>query len=157
MYFSSASLCFVKTVACLGPQLARFWTLSEQNHVLIQFCIPSTFAKCQCLPPQKRLLNGWTSLWIQRVMFFSFPVLPQVQKLMRKKQLDVADFSVYWDAHCTLLGDLPQVELQVGFWQKAVWERSTEVECGAPAAEVSVLCGPGRHSHDPLPLQASSL
>ncbi|XP_047579572.1 intermembrane lipid transfer protein VPS13D isoform X3 [Lutra lutra] len=35
-----------------------------------------------------------------------------VQKLMRKKQLDVADFSIYWDAHCTLLGDLPQVELQ---------------------------------------------
>lgn len=35
-----------------------------------------------------------------------------VQKLMRKKQLDVAEFSIYWDADCTLLGDLPQVELQ---------------------------------------------
>ncbi|XP_043780095.1 vacuolar protein sorting-associated protein 13D isoform X3 [Cervus elaphus] len=35
-----------------------------------------------------------------------------VQKLMRKKQLDVAEFSVYWDVDCTLLGDLPQVELQ---------------------------------------------
>lgn len=41
------------------------------------------------------------------------PVLPQVQKLMRKKQLDVAEFSIYWDVDCTLLGDLPQVELQV--------------------------------------------
>lgn len=45
--------------------------------------------------------------------FFFFCVLPQVQKLMRKKQLDVAEFSVYWDVDCTLLGDLPQVELQV--------------------------------------------
>ncbi|KAF6112219.1 vacuolar protein sorting 13-like protein D [Phyllostomus discolor] len=35
-----------------------------------------------------------------------------VQKLMRKKQLDVAEFSVYWDVDCTLLGDLPQGELQ---------------------------------------------
>uniref|UniRef100_A0A8C3W7P5 Vacuolar protein sorting 13 homolog D n=1 Tax=Catagonus wagneri TaxID=51154 RepID=A0A8C3W7P5_9CETA len=35
-----------------------------------------------------------------------------VQKLMRKKQLDVAEFSVYWDVDCTLLGDLPQAELQ---------------------------------------------
>uniref|UniRef100_A0A8D1RI25 UBA domain-containing protein n=1 Tax=Sus scrofa TaxID=9823 RepID=A0A8D1RI25_PIG len=35
-----------------------------------------------------------------------------VQKLMRKKQLDVAEFSIYWDVDCTLLGDLPQVELQ---------------------------------------------
>lgn len=35
-----------------------------------------------------------------------------VQKLMRKKQLDVAEFSIYWDVNCTLLGDLPQVELQ---------------------------------------------
>ncbi|KAI5139723.1 Vacuolar Protein Sorting-Associated Protein 13D [Manis pentadactyla] len=35
-----------------------------------------------------------------------------VQKLMRKKQLDVAEFSIYWDIDCTLLGDLPQVELQ---------------------------------------------
>ncbi|XP_066231199.1 intermembrane lipid transfer protein VPS13D isoform X2 [Saccopteryx leptura] len=35
-----------------------------------------------------------------------------VQKLMRKKQLDVAEFSIYWDVDCTLLGDLPQAELQ---------------------------------------------
>ncbi|XP_004678577.1 PREDICTED: vacuolar protein sorting-associated protein 13D isoform X2 [Condylura cristata] len=35
-----------------------------------------------------------------------------VQKLMRKKQLDVAEFSIYWDVDCTLLGDLPQMELQ---------------------------------------------
>lgn len=32
---------------------------------------------------------------------------------MRKKQLDVADFSVYWDTNCTLLGDLPPGQLQV--------------------------------------------
>uniref|UniRef100_A0A8C6W485 Vacuolar protein sorting 13D n=1 Tax=Nannospalax galili TaxID=1026970 RepID=A0A8C6W485_NANGA len=35
-----------------------------------------------------------------------------VQKLMRKKRLDVAEFSIYWDVDCTLLGDLPQAELQ---------------------------------------------
>ncbi|XP_043387413.1 vacuolar protein sorting-associated protein 13D isoform X3 [Chelonia mydas] len=35
-----------------------------------------------------------------------------VEKLMRKKQLDVADFSIYWDTCCTLLGDLPLGELQ---------------------------------------------
>lgn len=40
-------------------------------------------------------------------------VLLQVEKLMRKKQLDVADFSVYWDTSCTLLGDLPPGKLQV--------------------------------------------
>lgn len=39
--------------------------------------------------------------------------LLQVEKLMRKKQLDVADFSVYWDTNCTLLGDLPPGQLQV--------------------------------------------
>lgn len=32
---------------------------------------------------------------------------------MRKKQMDVADFSIYWDASCTLLGDLPPGQLQV--------------------------------------------
>lgn len=32
---------------------------------------------------------------------------------MRKKQMDVADFSVYWDTSCTLLGDLPPGQLQV--------------------------------------------
>ncbi|XP_019397092.1 PREDICTED: vacuolar protein sorting-associated protein 13D isoform X2 [Crocodylus porosus] len=35
-----------------------------------------------------------------------------VEKLMRKKQLDVADFSIYWDTDSTLLGDLPSVDLQ---------------------------------------------
>ncbi|KAM4703144.1 intermembrane lipid transfer protein VPS13D [Rhinophrynus dorsalis] len=35
-----------------------------------------------------------------------------VEKLMRKKQLDVADFSIYWDVNSTLLGDLPPGELQ---------------------------------------------
>lgn len=40
-------------------------------------------------------------------------LLFQVEKLMRKKQMDVADFSVYWDTSCTLLGDLPPGQLQV--------------------------------------------
>ncbi|XP_071432103.1 intermembrane lipid transfer protein VPS13D isoform X4 [Pithys albifrons albifrons] len=35
-----------------------------------------------------------------------------LEKLMRKKQMDVADFSVYWDTSCTLLGDLPPAQLQ---------------------------------------------
>ncbi|KAM8927222.1 intermembrane lipid transfer protein VPS13D [Pelodytes ibericus] len=35
-----------------------------------------------------------------------------VEKLMRKKQLEVEDFSIYWDVHCTLLGGLPPGELQ---------------------------------------------
>uniref|UniRef100_A0A8C0UC17 Vacuolar protein sorting 13 homolog D n=1 Tax=Cyanistes caeruleus TaxID=156563 RepID=A0A8C0UC17_CYACU len=39
-------------------------------------------------------------------------VFEPVEKLMRKKQLDVADFSVYWDTSCTLLGDLPPGQLQ---------------------------------------------
>ncbi|XP_064028260.1 intermembrane lipid transfer protein VPS13D isoform X6 [Pogoniulus pusillus] len=39
-------------------------------------------------------------------------VFEPVEKLMRKKQLDVADFSVYWDTNCTLLGDLPPGKLQ---------------------------------------------
>lgn len=39
--------------------------------------------------------------------------LLQVEKLMRKKQLDVANFSIYWDTNCTLLGDLPPGQLQV--------------------------------------------
>ncbi|XP_069467009.1 intermembrane lipid transfer protein VPS13D [Ambystoma mexicanum] len=35
-----------------------------------------------------------------------------VEKSMRKKQLNIADFSVYWDVDCTLLGNLPPGELQ---------------------------------------------
>ncbi|XP_040182653.1 vacuolar protein sorting-associated protein 13D [Rana temporaria] len=35
-----------------------------------------------------------------------------VEKLMRKKQLEVEDFSIYWDVSSTLLGDLPPAELQ---------------------------------------------
>ncbi|KAE8593143.1 hypothetical protein XENTR_v10019000 [Xenopus tropicalis] len=35
-----------------------------------------------------------------------------VEKSMKKKQLDIADFSVYWDVNTTLLGDLPPGELQ---------------------------------------------
>ncbi|XP_077168382.1 intermembrane lipid transfer protein VPS13D isoform X2 [Paroedura picta] len=35
-----------------------------------------------------------------------------VEELMRKKQLEIADFSIYWDTDCTLMGDLPPGELQ---------------------------------------------
>ncbi|XP_056409596.1 intermembrane lipid transfer protein VPS13D [Hyla sarda] len=35
-----------------------------------------------------------------------------VEILIRKKQLEVEDFSVYWDVSCRLLGDLPLGELQ---------------------------------------------
>uniref|UniRef100_A0A670ZLE6 Vacuolar protein sorting 13 homolog D n=1 Tax=Pseudonaja textilis TaxID=8673 RepID=A0A670ZLE6_PSETE len=34
-------------------------------------------------------------------------------KLMKKKQLDISDFSIYWDSHCTLWGDMLPAELQV--------------------------------------------
>lgn len=34
------------------------------------------------------------------------------QKLMRQKQLEIEEFSVYWDTQCTLLGDLPLTEIQ---------------------------------------------
>ncbi|XP_063292174.1 intermembrane lipid transfer protein VPS13D isoform X2 [Pelobates fuscus] len=35
-----------------------------------------------------------------------------VEKLMRKKQLEVEDFSIYWDVNSTLLGGLPPEKLQ---------------------------------------------
>ncbi|ETE58513.1 Vacuolar protein sorting-associated protein 13D, partial [Ophiophagus hannah] len=31
---------------------------------------------------------------------------------MKKKQLDISDFSIYWDSHCTLWGDMLPGELQ---------------------------------------------
>ncbi|KAK1801786.1 hypothetical protein P4O66_022429 [Electrophorus voltai] len=34
------------------------------------------------------------------------------QKLMRQKQLEIEEFSVYWDTQCTMLADLPQAEIQ---------------------------------------------
>ncbi|TSM04819.1 Vacuolar protein sorting-associated protein 13D [Bagarius yarrelli] len=34
------------------------------------------------------------------------------QKLMRQKQLEIEEFSVYWDTQCTLFGDLPLAEIQ---------------------------------------------
>ncbi|XP_072553553.1 intermembrane lipid transfer protein VPS13D isoform X2 [Salminus brasiliensis] len=34
------------------------------------------------------------------------------QKLMRQKQLEIEEFSVYWDTKCTMLGDLPPAEIQ---------------------------------------------
>ncbi|XP_077787399.1 intermembrane lipid transfer protein VPS13D isoform X3 [Podarcis muralis] len=35
-----------------------------------------------------------------------------VEELMKKKQLDIADFSIYWDIDSSLMGDLPPGELQ---------------------------------------------
>ncbi|XP_058017026.1 intermembrane lipid transfer protein VPS13D [Ahaetulla prasina] len=35
-----------------------------------------------------------------------------VEELMKKKQLDISDFSIYWDSHCTLWGDMLPGELQ---------------------------------------------
>ncbi|XP_025027200.1 vacuolar protein sorting-associated protein 13D isoform X1 [Python bivittatus] len=35
-----------------------------------------------------------------------------VEELMKKKQLDISDFSIYWDSDCTLWGDLLPGELQ---------------------------------------------
>lgn len=32
---------------------------------------------------------------------------------MRQKQLEIEEFSVYWDTKSTMLGDLPQAQIQV--------------------------------------------
>lgn len=37
----------------------------------------------------------------------------QAQKHMRQKQLEIEEFSVYWDTSSTMLGDLPAAEIQV--------------------------------------------
>lgn len=37
----------------------------------------------------------------------------QVQKLLRQKQLEIEDFSVYWDTKCEMLGKLAINEIQV--------------------------------------------
>lgn len=37
----------------------------------------------------------------------------QVQKLFRQKQLEIEDFSVYWDTKCEMLGRRPNNEIQV--------------------------------------------
>ncbi|TRY87039.1 hypothetical protein DNTS_009138 [Danionella cerebrum] len=34
------------------------------------------------------------------------------QKLIRQKELEISEFSVYWDTECSLLGDLPSSEVQ---------------------------------------------
>ncbi|MGH0120150.1 UNVERIFIED_CONTAM: hypothetical protein FKN15_065311 [Acipenser sinensis] len=34
------------------------------------------------------------------------------QKLQRQKQLEIEEFSVYWDVECSMLGDLPPAEIQ---------------------------------------------
>lgn len=50
-------------------------------------------------------------------MVFGFEVsggfLLQVQKLFRQKQLEIEDFSVYWDTECEMLGKLPINQIQV--------------------------------------------
>ncbi|XP_062872043.1 intermembrane lipid transfer protein VPS13D [Trichomycterus rosablanca] len=40
------------------------------------------------------------------------PSKEPAQKLMRQKQLEIEEFSVYWDTQCTLLADLPPAEIQ---------------------------------------------
>lgn len=95
------------------------------------------------------LLNAWINSWIWSHLVL-FPVLPQVQKLMRKKQLDVAEFSIYWDVDCTLLGDLPHLELQVWFWQRALSQHYTDVKwCKVTVIEVFVLCVSDSCAHPP--------
>lgn len=37
----------------------------------------------------------------------------QTQKLLRQKQLEIEDFSVYWDTSCEMLGKRPTAEIQV--------------------------------------------
>ena len=41
------------------------------------------------------------------------PLPLQVQKLVRQKQLEIQDFSVYWDTECEMLGNLPANQIQV--------------------------------------------
>ncbi|XP_035798448.2 intermembrane lipid transfer protein VPS13D isoform X2 [Amphiprion ocellaris] len=40
------------------------------------------------------------------------PSKESVQKLLRQKQLEIQDFSVYWDAECEMLGRLPANQIQ---------------------------------------------
>jgi hypothetical protein len=53
---------------------------------------------------------------------------------MRKKRLDVAEFSIYWDVNCTLLGDLPQAELQVrsALGLLRTWFRNPDLQAVLP-------------------------
>lgn len=37
----------------------------------------------------------------------------QAQKLLRQKQLEIEEFSVYWDTKCEMLGKLAVHEIQV--------------------------------------------
>uniref|UniRef100_A0A8C8ZTK4 Vacuolar protein sorting 13 homolog D n=1 Tax=Prolemur simus TaxID=1328070 RepID=A0A8C8ZTK4_PROSS len=75
-----------------------------------------------------------------------------VQKLMRKKQLDVAEFSIYWDVDCTLLGDLPQVELQEAM-AKSMESRShhyvLEPVCASALLKRNCSKEPLRSRHSP--------
>ncbi|XP_078806203.1 intermembrane lipid transfer protein VPS13D isoform X4 [Oryzias latipes] len=40
------------------------------------------------------------------------PAKEMVQKLLRQKQLEIQDFSVYWDTECEMLGKLPANQIQ---------------------------------------------
>uniref|UniRef100_A0A2K6FE78 Vacuolar protein sorting 13 homolog D n=1 Tax=Propithecus coquereli TaxID=379532 RepID=A0A2K6FE78_PROCO len=75
-----------------------------------------------------------------------------VQKLMRKKQLDVAEFGIYWDVDCTLLGDLPQVELQEAM-AKSMESRShhyvLEPVCASALLKRNCSKEPLRSRHSP--------
>uniref|UniRef100_A0A672ZCY6 Vacuolar protein sorting 13 homolog D n=1 Tax=Sphaeramia orbicularis TaxID=375764 RepID=A0A672ZCY6_9TELE len=45
------------------------------------------------------------------------PSKEPVQKLLRQKQLEITDFSVYWDTHSQLLGTLPANQIQEAMTQ----------------------------------------
>lgn len=39
----------------------------------------------------------------------------QTQKLIRQKELEISEFSVYWDTECSMYGNLSSAEVQVCF------------------------------------------
>ncbi|KAM4652130.1 intermembrane lipid transfer protein VPS13D [Discoglossus pictus] len=75
-----------------------------------------------------------------------------VEKLMRKKQLDVADFSIYWDVNTILLGDLPPAELQEAM-EKSMesWDHQYILKPVCTAALLKRNCSkePLRSRHQP--------
>ena len=61
---------------------------------------------------QREFMPWFTTLnWVTRI-FISVGFL-QAQKLVRQKQLEIEDFSVYWDTECEMLGKLPANQIQV--------------------------------------------
>ncbi len=56
-------------------------------------------------------------IYIRQLQITAFEVTKslslQVQRLLRQKQLEIEDFSVYWDTECEVLGKLPPDQIQV--------------------------------------------